>query len=134
MQYTVVFSSKSSMNCINVLIWNMENAKYLNLLLMITKVKNIILSHQSMTVAVFLTLGRSRSFRFKKLGIPPKTEAEGTKFCKFPPQNSFSSHKSEVECIKYNLLDFCNYLLVTANFPFENNSFLLWWFSDVTTL
>ena len=28
---------------------------------------------------------------------------------------------SEVECIKYNLIDFCNYLLVTANFLFENN-------------
>ena len=73
-----------------------------------------------MTNAIFLTLRQSRSFHFKKLGLQPKAEAEGTKFCKFHPQNPFSSHKSEVECIKYNLLDFCNYLLVTANFLFEN--------------
>ena len=39
------------------------------------------------------------------------------KFCKFHPRNSFSTHKSEMECIKYNRLD----LLVTANFPFDNN-------------
>jgi hypothetical protein len=71
-----------------------------------------------MTEAVFLTLGRSRSSLFKKLGIQPKAyaEAEGTKFCKFHPQNSINSHKSEVECIKCNHLDFCNYLLVTAIF------------------
>ena len=49
-------------------------------------------------------------------------------------QNSFSSPNSEVECIKYNLLDFCNYLLVAANFPLENDRILLWWVSFVTTL
>jgi hypothetical protein len=38
-----------------------------------------------------------------------------------------------VECIKYNLLDFRNYLLATANFPFENNRVLFWWVSVVTT-
>ena len=78
-----------------------------------------------MTNAIFLTLRQSRSFHFKKLGLQPKAEAEGTKFCKFYPRNFFSSHKSEVECIKYNLLDFSNYLLVTTNFPFENNRFLV---------
>ena len=30
-----------------------------------------------------------------------------------------------MECINYNFLDFCNYLLVTANFHFENNRVLL---------
>ena len=39
---------------------------------------------------------------------------------------SFSSPNSEVECIKYDILDFCNHLLVTANFPLENNMVLLW--------
>ena len=39
---------------------------------------------------------------------------------------SFGSLNSEVECIKYDILDFCNHLLVTANFPFENNRVLLW--------
>ena len=42
-------------------------------------------------------------------------------FVNFALRNSFSSPNSEVGCIKYNLLDFCNYLLVTANLPFENN-------------
>ena len=46
---------------------------------------------------------------------------------------SFSSPNSEMECIKYNYLDFCNYLLATANFPFENKSVLLWSISVVTT-
>ena len=56
---------------------------------------------QSMTEAVFLTLGQSRSSHFKKLGLrlKAKAEAEGTKFCKFCPWNSFRSHNSEVECI-----------------------------------
>ena len=35
------------------------------------------------------------------------------------------SPNSEVECIKYNVLDFCNYLLVAANFPFDNNRVLI---------
>ena len=39
---------------------------------------------------------------------------------------SLSSPNSEVECIKYDVLDFCNNLLLTANFPFENNRVLLW--------
>ena len=79
---------------------------------------NFVTHNQSMTEAVFLTLGRSRNSYFKKLGLRPRAEAEaeGMKFCKFCPRNSFSSPNSEVECIKYNLLDFCNYLLVTANF------------------
>ena len=39
---------------------------------------------------------------------------------------SFSSPNSEVECIKYNILDFFNHFLVTPNSPFENNRVLLW--------
>ena len=47
---------------------------------------------------------------------------------------SFCSPNSEVECIKYDILDFCNHLLVTANFSFENTRVLLWCISVVTTL
>ena len=79
-----------------------------------------------MTEAVFLTLGRSRSSLLKKIGLRPKAkaEAEGTKF---PPAALIvnSTSLSEVECIKYDILDFCNHLLVTANFSFENNMVLL---------
>ena len=39
-----------------------------------------------------------------------------------------------MECIKYNLLFVTTYLLITANFHFENNRVLLWWVSVVTTL
>ena len=39
---------------------------------------------------------------------------------------SFNSPNPEVESIKNNILDFCNHLLVTANFPFEINRFLHW--------
>ena len=51
---------------------------------------------------IFDIIGRSRSSHFKKFGLRPNAygEAKGTKFCK--------------------------YLLVTANFPFENNRVLLW--------
>ena len=75
---------------------------------------------QSMTKAVSLTLGQSQNSHIKKLGLRTKSKAEGTKFCKFCLGNSLSSPNSKVECIKYNILDFCNYLLVTANFFFEN--------------
>ena len=63
--------------------------------------------------------------KFSFLKIRPS--AEGIKVWSFVNFNF-------VECIKYNLLDFCNYLLVTANFPLENNRVLLWWLSVVTTL
>ena len=35
----------------------------------------------------------------KELGLWPKAEAEGMKFCKFCPQNSFSSPNSEVDLL-----------------------------------
>ena len=39
--------------------------------------------NQSMTEAIFLTLGRSRSSRFKKLGLRPNAEAEGMNYVNF---------------------------------------------------
>ena len=52
-----------------------------------------LLSSDSMTEAVLLTLGRSWRTHLKKLGLRPKAyvEAEGMKFCKFHPPNSFIS-------------------------------------------
>ena len=59
-------------------------------------------ANQSMTEAVFLTLGQSQNSHFEKLGLRLKAyaEVEGTR-------NSFSTSNNEVEYIKYNLLDFC---------------------------
>ena len=61
-------------------------------------------------------------FSFKKI----KPTAEGISQSR-RYEISFSSPNGEVECIKYHILDFCNHLLVTANFPFENNRVLLRW-------
>ena len=47
--------------------------------------------------------------------IRPKPKV---RFCN---RNFFSSPNSEVECIKYNLLEFSNYLFVTTDFPSANN-------------
>ena len=58
-------------------------------------------------------------FSFKK--IRPSAEGISRRY-----EVSFSSPNSEVEFINYHLLDFCNYLLVAANFPFENNRVLPW--------
>jgi hypothetical protein len=63
---------------------------------------------------------RSRIF-----DIRPKPKPKVQSFVNFA-LGTPSSHNSEVECIKYNLLDFCNHLSVTANVPFENNRVLLW--------
>ena len=70
--------------------------------------KMIIGTQQIMTEALFLTLGQSRRYDIWR-------------FCL---RNSFISPNSEVECIKYNLIDFCDCLLVTSNFSFENNRVL----------
>ena len=77
---------------------------------------------QSMTEDVFLTLGQRRSSRFKKLGLQPKVQS----FVNFALGTTSTGIKVKLECINYNLLDFCNYLLVTANVPFEKIRVLLW--------
>jgi hypothetical protein len=78
------------------------------------------MSNQCMTEVVFLTLGQSRSSHFEKIRPLAKGISLSQSFAL-----KTSSAALIVECIKYNLLDFCNCLLVTAYFPFENNRVLL---------
>ena len=78
-----------------------------------------------MTKAVFLTLWKMLKFSFQKIRHSSRSRMyEVLYFCLW---NSFSSPKSEVECIKYNIIDFCdrNYLFVAAGFLFANNRRLL---------
>ena len=59
-------------------------------------------------------------FSFKKMRPSAEDISRSRRY-----EVSFSSPNSEVKCIKYDILDFCNHLLVTANFAFENNRVLL---------
>ena len=58
-----------------------------------------------MTEAVFLTLDQSRSSLSKKI----KPTAEGISQSR-RYEISFSSPNGEVECIKYDIVDFCDWL------------------------
>ena len=50
-------------------------------------------------------------FVFQKIrpSAEGRAEAIGMKFCKFCHRNSFNSPNSDVECIKYNFIDFGEY-------------------------
>ena len=76
--------------------------------------------NQCMTETILLTLGRRRSSHLKKIRPLAKGISRSRRY-----KISFTSPNSEVECIKYDILDFCNHLLLPANFPFENNRVFL---------
>ena len=100
-------------------------AKYLQLVRYITCSRHRTLQKFGFQFSKSLLRVRCRE-QVKRLGTYPILKPWGTV--------QISSPNTEVECIKYDILDFCNHLFVAANFPFENNRVLLWWISVVTNL